>query len=44
MIMRYGEVHCQALYFVESDVAELHAEHLAAFVRVQARNKRRRAQ
>ena len=40
MIMRYGEVHCQALYFVESDVAE----HLAAFVRVQARNKRRRAQ
>ena len=44
MIMRYGEIHCQALYFVESDVAELHAEHLAAFVRVQARNKHRRAQ
>ena len=44
MIMRYGEVHCQALYFVESDVAELHAEHLAAFVRVQVRNKRSRAQ
>ena len=44
MIMRYGEVHCQAYYLVESDVAELHAEHLAAFVRVQARHNRRRAQ
>lgn len=45
MIMRYGEIHGQAYTnLVESNVAELHAEHLAAFVRVQARHKRRRAQ
>ena len=45
MIMRYGEIHCQAYTnLVESNVAELHAEHLAAFARVQARNKHRPAQ